>query len=100
MSLLNRLTQALRHLPGIGPKSAQRMAYRLLLHKRHQAAELAQALNEALAGVGQCRRCRDLSESAVCSVCANAQRDARLLCIVESPLDVLALEQAGAYTGL
>lgn len=100
MSLLNRLTHALRQLPGIGPKSAQRMAYRLLLHKRQQAAELAKALEAALTGVGQCGRCRDLTESAVCSLCANEQRDARLLCIVESPLDVLAFEQSGSYKGL
>lgn len=99
-SLLNRLTQALRQLPGIGSKSAQRMAYRLLLHKRHQAAELAQAISDALAGVGQCSRCRDLSEAQLCSLCANEQRDARLLCIVESSLDVLAFEQTGSYKGL
>jgi recombination protein RecR len=99
-NLLNSLTQALRQLPGIGPKSAQRMAYRLLLHKRQQAAALAQALIHALEGVGQCRRCRDLSESEVCAMCQDSGRDERLLCIVESPLEVLAFEQTGSYKGL
>lgn len=100
MSLLHRLTQALRQLPGIGPKSAQRMAYGLLLRKRQQAAELARALTAALEGVGQCGHCRDLTEMPKCRICEDAQRDQRLLCVVESPLDVLAFEQTGTYKGL
>jgi len=99
-NLLITLTQALRQLPGIGSKSAQRMAYRLLLHKRAQAAQLAQALTDALAGVGQCTACRDLSETPVCVLCANNQRDASLLCIVESPLDIIAFEQTASYNGM
>jgi recombination protein RecR len=99
-TLLNTLTQALRQLPGIGPKNAQRMAYRLLLHKRHHAQKLAQALTDALAGVGQCASCRDLSETTICALCANDQRDASVLCVVESPLDILAFEQTASYNGL
>jgi len=99
-ALLNALTQALRQLPGIGPKNAQRMAYRLLLHKRQHAQVLAQALTNALEGVGQCSSCRDLSESSLCPLCANDQRDASLLCVVESPLDILAFEQTASFRGL
>jgi recombination protein RecR len=76
------------------------MAYRLLLHKRTQAAQLAQALTDALAGIGQCVRCRDLSETDVCAVCASPQRDAAVLCVVESPLDIVAFEQTLSYNGL
>lgn len=97
--LLTQLTLALRALPGVGNKSAQRMAYQLLLRQRSQAHILANALTEALAGIGQCQRCRDLTEERLCSICANDQRDARLLCVVESPLDILAFEQIGSYTG-
>jgi len=97
--LLNQLTQSLRQLPGVGPKNAQRMAYRLLLHKREQASQLAVALEAALTGLGQCQRCRDLTETATCQRCQQNDRDASLLCIVESPLDVLAFEQTGSYRG-
>jgi recombination protein RecR len=97
--LLDQLISALRTLPGVGQKSAQRMAYQLLLRQRPQAKRLAQALTQALADVGQCRRCRDLSEATLCAICQNDQRDARLLCVVESPLDILAFEQIGSYHG-
>ncbi len=96
---LNQLVQSLKQLPGVGPKSAQRMAYKLLLHKRHQAAALAEALTEALADIGQCQRCRDLTEQSVCSLCSDSARDASVLCVVESPLDVLAFEQTGSFRG-
>lgn len=99
MQLLTQLIQSLRQLPGIGPKSAQRMAYQLLLRKRAQAEQLAQALQAALAGVGQCQQCRDLSEQPLCAICEDAERDAAALCVVESPLDVLAFEQTGNYHG-
>lgn len=99
MRLLTQLIQSLRQLPGIGPKSAQRMAYQLLLRKRAQAEQLAQALQAALAGVGQCQQCRDLSEQPLCTICEDAERDTAALCVVESPLDVLAFEQTGNYHG-
>lgn len=99
MRLLTQLIQSLRQLPGIGPKSAQRMAYQLLLRKRAQAELLAQALQAALAGVGQCQQCRDLSEQPLCTICEDAERDTAALCVVESPLDVLAFEQTGNYHG-
>lgn len=98
-ALLAQLTQALRQLPGVGPKNAQRMAYRLLLHKRDQAKQLAVSLEAALTGLGQCQQCRDLTEAVICQLCQSQQRDNRLLCIVESPLDVLAFEQSASYQG-
>jgi recombination protein RecR len=97
--LLKQLTLALRTLPGVGYKTAQRMAYQLLLRQRTQAQSLATALTQALAGIGQCQRCRDLTEAPECHICANHQRDTRLLCVVESPLDILAFEQVGIYSG-
>ena len=91
--------EALRCLPGVGPKSAQRMALHLLERDRSGGAELARSLEDALQRVGQCERCRNLSETPLCSICADPRRDPRLLCIVESPGDVLAIEQAGGYRG-
>lgn len=96
---LPQLIQSLRQLPGIGPKSAQRMAYQLLLRKREQAAQLAEQLQAALLEVGQCQRCRDLTEDRLCTICSDDQRDSRLLCIVESSMDVLAFEQTGQFNG-
>jgi recombination protein RecR len=93
------LIEALRALPGVGPKSAQRMAFHLLQRGRPAARVLAQSVTTALDSVGRCRRCRMLTEGELCSICANAQRDASLLCLVESPADVLAIEQAGGYRG-
>lgn len=98
--LLTNLTQRLRALPGVGTKSAQRMAYRLLLRQRPQAEALAEALQQALAGIGLCQRCRDLTEDVVCDVCRHDKRDKTVLCVVESPLDMVAFEQTGCYTGL
>lgn len=98
-SLLDNLVLALRRLPGVGPKSAQRMAFYLLQRDRPGAASLAEALRAALEGVGQCQQCRDLTESACCRICADARRDPSVLCVVEHPADVIALEQATAYRG-
>ena len=96
---LAALIEALRALPGVGPKSAQRMAFHLLQDARPAAQTLAVSLQRALERVGRCRRCRMLTESELCDICANAQRDATLLCVVESPADVVAIEQSGGYRG-
>ena len=99
-SLLEQLIEALRVLPGVGQKSAQRMAYHLLERQRDGGRRLAEAMAEAMARVGHCERCRDFSEDPVCPTCASSARDAHLLCVVESPADRLAIEQATGYRGL
>lgn len=96
---LARLIEALRVLPGVGPKSAQRMAFHLLERNREGARGLARALEEAVAQVRHCDRCRMFSDTPVCAICASPQRDTGLLCIVESPADVAAIEQSGGYRG-
>ena len=96
---LAQLIDALRALPGIGPKSAQRMAFHLLQDGRPAAQSLLQALEAALASVQRCRRCRMLAEEELCSICASPQRETTLLCVVESPADVVAVEQSGSYRG-
>src|SRR5262245_1879566 len=96
---LARLIEALHALPGIGPKSAQRLAFRLMQDGRGAARELSQALEHALGSIGRCRRCRMLAEGELCPLCASATRDASLLCVVESPADVIAVENSGAYRG-
>jgi recombination protein RecR len=98
--LLNQLTDALRCLPGVGPKSAQRMALFLLERNREGGLQLSAVLAEAMQRIGRCKQCRDLTELETCSICANPRRDESLLCIVESPVDVLSIEQATAYNGL
>ncbi len=97
--LIARLVEALRCLPGVGPKSAQRMAYHLLERDRGGAINLAAALTEAMDKVGHCSKCRTLSESELCPICASDKRDATTLCIVESPTDVEALEHSTGYQG-
>lgn len=96
---LTRLIDALKALPGVGPKSAQRMAFYLLQDGRGGASALADALTGALAAVVRCGRCRMLTEETPCAICTAAQRDAALLCVVESPADVVAIEQSGSYKG-
>ncbi|HEV7135534.1 MAG TPA: recombination mediator RecR [Steroidobacteraceae bacterium] len=96
---LAQLIEALRSLPGVGPKTAQRMAFHLLQDGRPAARMLAQALDGALASVTRCRRCRMLTEEELCSICAAPQREDSLLCAVESPADVVAIEQSGSYRG-
>lgn len=97
---IQRLIEALRCLPGVGPKSAQRMTYHLLERDRAGGRRLAEALIEAMDKVGNCTRCRTLSETEVCGLCASANREGALLCVVESPADVAALEQSTGYRGL
>jgi recombination protein RecR len=96
---LGDLIEALRALPSVGPKSAQRMAFHLLQDSRPAAHALARSLDRALEKIGQCPRCRMLAEGALCAVCADPARDPALLCVVETPADVLAVEQAGGYRG-
>ena len=98
--LIGRLVETLRYLPGVGPKSAQRMAFHLLEHNRDGGRQLAEALILAMEQVGNCRQCRTLSEETVCSLCANDRRDRSVLCVVETPADVQALEQSTGYQGL
>jgi recombination protein RecR len=97
--LIGQLMDALRCLPGVGHKTAQRMAYHLLERDREGGRALAQALARAMQDVGHCRDCRTLCESERCSVCADDTRDATLLCVVESPVDVEAIEQATEFRG-
>jgi recombination protein RecR len=99
-SALEALKQALRRLPGVGPKSAQRMAFHLIERDRDGAREIAQALANAIEQIKHCRRCNNLSESELCDICASPRRDQSLLCIVESPSDLVSLEQSGVYNGL
>jgi recombination protein RecR len=96
---LAQLIDALRTLPGVGPKTAQRMAFHLVQEGRGGARALADALQRALQAVRRCDRCRMLTERELCSICESSQRDRRLLCVVESPADVVALEQSGGYRG-
>ena len=97
--LLEQLIEALRCLPGVGPKSAQRMALHLLERDREGGRQLSATLAAAMERIGRCRLCRNLTEQELCRICANEQRDAALLCVVESPGDVLAIEQATGYRG-
>jgi recombination protein RecR len=97
---LERLVQMLRCLPGVGPKSAQRMAYHLVERDRNGARLLARALDEAVERIGHCGRCRALSEAELCNICADPARDASVLCVVENPSDLLVVERATGYKGL
>jgi recombination protein RecR len=97
---LEHLVESLRCLPGVGPKSALRMAYHLLQRDRAGAANLAGALQNALEQVGHCSLCNNFSEEPVCSLCSTGKRDARLLCVVEMPTDLLMLEQTHTYHGM
>jgi recombination protein RecR len=98
-ALLDRLIEAFRVLPGVGPKSAQRMAYHVLERQRDGGRRLADTLTEAIERIGHCERCRDFSETEICATCASAARDAHLLCVVETPADRHAIEQATGYRG-
>ena len=99
MSLIDDLVSALQVLPGVGPKSAQRMALHLLQRNRQGAIHLGQILETAMDEVRQCTLCRNLTEGEICRLCGDERRDNGLLCVVESPADVLAIEQAGGFRG-
>ena len=97
--LIDRLVETLQALPGVGPKTATRTALHLLQHNREGARALARALSEAADNVRRCRSCRTLTESEVCGICASPRRDAAVLCVVESPSDIVAIELAGSFNG-
>lgn len=97
---LEGLIDALRHLPGVGVKSAQRIAFHLLQHDRPGAQRLASALSHALQDMRHCVRCHTFTAAEVCSTCLDPRRDARQLCVVETPADQAALERSGSYRGL
>jgi recombination protein RecR len=97
--LLDQFIESLRCLPGVGPKSAQRMALHLLERDRDGGNRLSTVLEEAMERIGRCRICRNLTEQEVCQICSNEQRDKTQLCVVESPSDVIAIEQATGYRG-
>ncbi len=99
-SALAQLIQALRCLPGVGPKSAQRMAYHVLQHDLDGARRLAQALDHALGTLRHCRLCNNFSESAVCDLCHSSKRNASMLCVVEMPTDLMMMEQTQSYHGM
>ncbi len=99
-AVLERLIDALRRLPGVGQKSAQRMAFHLLQHDREGARRLAAALTDAVQRARHCERCFTFTEAPVCRTCLDPRRDARLLCVVETPADQAALERSGSYKGL
>lgn len=98
--LIEQLITALRCLPGVGPKSAQRMALHLLERDRHAAGVLADALAEAVEKIGHCSSCRTLSEKDICDLCESDSRDRSTLCVLETPMDVMAVEQTGGFNGL
>lgn len=97
--LIDRLIESLQVQPGVGPKTATRTALHLLQHNRAGARALATALAEAAEQVRRCRACRTLTESDLCAICANPKRDGATLCVVESPADIVAIEQAAGYAG-
>ena len=99
-SSLEELVQALRCLPGVGPKAAQRMSLHLLQHDHAGGMRLSDALRKALASIRHCEQCNTFTESALCAICASGKRDPTLLCVVETPADLLMVEQTQAYSGL
>lgn len=98
--LLEQLIEALRCLPGVGPKTAQRMAFQLLERGRDNGRHLAKTLHNAMNDINHCKNCRTFSESDLCKLCSSTQRDRALLCIIESPIDMVSVEQMGSYRGL
>jgi recombination protein RecR len=99
MDVIHRLSQALRCLPGIGPKSAQRMVYHLLQHQRARGLDLAACLQEAMHKVVHCKRCNNFTEMELCALCQDSKRDLKQVCVVETPADIYAIEQSRVYSG-
>jgi len=97
---LERLIQELSRLPGIGPKTAQRLAFHLLRADRQRAESLALAIGDVKARIGYCERCYNIAEGSLCAICSSARRDASVICVVESALDVLAVERTSEFNGL
>jgi len=100
LSSLEEMIAALRCLPGVGPKSAQRMAYHLLQRDKPGALRLARALGHAVESIHHCAKCNNFSEEEICALCRSSKRDASLLCVVEMPADLLMMEQAQCYRGM
>ena len=98
-SLLNQLIQAFKILPGIGEKSTQRMAFHLLEKNREGGRNLAKLINESVENIRNCSECRNLTEDVVCHICLDEKRNKKLICVVESPTDVLAIENSGSFNG-
>ena len=98
-NLIDQLIDALRCLPGVGAKSAQRMALQLLEHDKEGAAHLAGTISEAILKVGRCEKCRTLTEDRECRICSNPSRSSSQICVVENPADLYAIEQAGSFRG-
>jgi len=98
--LIDKLIQALRCLPSVGPKTAQRMAFHLLERNQEGAVQLAETILSAIEHIQHCQRCRNLTESTICQICNDTRRNSELLCIVESPADVLAVQSTGVFQGL
>jgi recombination protein RecR len=98
--LIDQLIEAFRCLPGVGPKSAQRMTLHLLERNRNGGRNLSASLSEALEKVGNCPRCRTLTEEPLCRICSSSSRNSKICCVVESPADVFAIEQAGTFRGI
>jgi recombination protein RecR len=99
MDILSRLVDALRCLPGVGPKSAQRMVFHLLQHQRQRGLHLASCLEEAMQNIIHCQRCHNYTTDDLCEICQDKTRDPGVLCIVEGPVDIIAIEQSRAYHG-
>ena len=99
MGLIDELISSLQVLPGVGPKSAQRIALQVLQRDQKGGQRLSNALREAIEKVGRCQRCRNLTELEICQICTDERRDRSLLCVVESPADVLAIDYAGGFKG-
>ena len=97
---LERLISELSRLPGVGPKTAQRLAFHVLRADRQRADALAQAILDVKARIGYCERCYNISEGGLCAICASARRDQSVICVVETALDVLAVERTAEYSGL
>jgi recombination protein RecR len=97
---LERLIQELSRLPGIGPKTAQRLAFHLLRADRQRADSLARAIADVKARIGYCERCYNIAEGSLCTICTSSRRDATVICVVETPLDVLAIERTAEFSGL
>lgn len=98
--LVDNLINSLRYLPGVGPKSAQRMALYLLEKNRDAGNIIAKSISEAMQNVKKCKLCRNLTEEEICSICADAKRDTNILCVLESPADLFAIESSGTFKGL
>jgi recombination protein RecR len=99
MDTLSRLVAALRCLPGVGPKSAQRMVFRLLQHRRQEGLHLASCLEQAMNSIQHCQQCNNFTDDEICALCQNPNRNTALLCVVEHPADVIAIEQSSVFHG-